>query len=113
MMRKALLGLAAIVVLVGCKGSSMETRAREAAERIKESMPDVETKALAQKTTPEQVKQAQEALKVVNEYQGDVTGTLDAVTVNSIEAFQRAHGLRPDGILDGRTERALQDVAKN
>ncbi len=112
LVRTALLGGAALLVLVGCEGRSMESRAREAAERIKESMPDVETKALAQKTTPEQVKQAQQALKTVNEYQGEVTGTLDAVTVNSIEAFQRAHGLAADGILNGRTQRALQEAAE-
>ena len=90
----------------------METRARKAAERIKESIPDVETQALAQKTTPEQVKQAQQALKAANEYQGEVTGTLDSVTVNSIEAFQRAHGLTADGILNGRTQRALEAVSR-
>ena len=82
-------------------------RAREAAEKIKESIPDVEARALAQKTTPEQVKQAQEALKKVHEYLGEANGKLDAVTVNSIEAFQRAHGLKADGILNEKNAARL------
>jgi len=97
--------------IVGCNSHGAERRAREAAEKIKESMPDIEARALAQKTTPEQVKQAQEALQKVHEYLGEATGTLDAVTVNSIEAFQRAHGLEADGILNERTRRALQEAA--
>jgi peptidoglycan hydrolase-like protein with peptidoglycan-binding domain len=110
-MRKVLLACAVPLFIVGCNGRSAEVRARAAAEKIKESMPDVEARALAQKTTPEQVQQAQEALKKVNEYLGEVTGSLDAVTVNSIEAFQRAHGLNADGILNERTQRALQETA--
>jgi peptidoglycan hydrolase-like protein with peptidoglycan-binding domain len=102
-----------LLFIVGCNGRSAERRAREAAEMIKESIPDVEARALAQKTTPEQVQQAQEALRKVHEYLGEANGKLDAVTVNSIEAFQRAHGLKGDGILNEGTQRALQEaVAK-
>jgi peptidoglycan hydrolase-like protein with peptidoglycan-binding domain len=103
--------LASVLLLVGCNGRTAETRAREAAEKIKESIPDLEAKALAQKLTPDEVKQAQEALKKVNEYLGEADGKLDSVTVNSIEAFQRAHGLRADGILDEKTRRTLQNAA--
>ena len=110
-MRTTFLVLASVLLLVGCNGRTAETRAREAAEKIKESIPDVEAKALAQKLTPEEVKQAQEALKKVNEYLGEADGKLDSVTVNSIEAFQRAHGLRADGILDEKTRRTLQNAA--
>jgi peptidoglycan hydrolase-like protein with peptidoglycan-binding domain len=110
-MRKILFGCVALLFIVGCNGRSAEIRAREAAEKIKESIPDVEARALAQKTTPEQVQQTQEALKKVNEYLGEANGTLDAVTVNSIEAFQRAHGLRADGILNDKTQRVLQEAA--
>jgi peptidoglycan hydrolase-like protein with peptidoglycan-binding domain len=110
-MRKVLLGCAMFLAVVGCNSHSAEIRAREAAEKIKESMPDVEARALAQKTTPEQVKRAQEELKKVWDYLGEANGKLDAVTVNSIEAFQRAHGLKADGILNEKTERALQEAA--
>jgi peptidoglycan hydrolase-like protein with peptidoglycan-binding domain len=110
-MRKVLLGCAAFFVIVGCNSHSAEMRAREAAEKIKESMPDIEARALEQKVAPEQVKQAQEALQKVHEYLGEANGKLDAVTVNSIEAFQRAHGLTADGILNESTQRALQEAA--
>ena len=109
-LRRLLLACAALF-FVSCNERSAEMRAREAAEKIKESIPDVEARALAQKTTPEQVKQTQEALQKVHEYLGEATGKLDAVTVNSIEAFQRARGLRADGILNERTQRALQEAA--
>jgi len=101
-----------MLLLGGCSGESAEARARAAAEKVKESMPDVEAKALAQKVTPEQVKHAQEALAAAQEYQGEVTGQLDAVTVNAIEAFQRAHGVKGDGILNEKTEQALNAVGK-
>lgn len=107
-MRATLLLVIAIALLVGCKGQNAETRAREAAEKIKESIPDVESKALAQKVTPEQVREAQEGLRAANEYLGEVNGKLDPVTVNSIEAFQRAHGLEGDGMLNDRTMRLLR-----
>jgi peptidoglycan hydrolase-like protein with peptidoglycan-binding domain len=110
-MRRVLLGCAAVLFIVGCNGRSAEMRAREAAEKIKESIPDVEARALAQKTTPEQVKQAQEALQKVHKYLGEANGKLDAVTVNSIEAFQRAHSLKADGILNENTQHALQEAA--
>lgn len=110
-MRTTLVIAIAVALLAGCKGQSAETRAREAAEKIKESIPDVEARALAQKLSPDQVKQAQQGLKAAKEYLGDVTGKLDAVTVNSIEAFQRAHGLDGNGILDERTMRLLQQAA--
>lgn len=108
---RRLLLVCATLLFVGCNQRSAEMRAREAAEKIKESIPDVEAHALAQKTTPEQVKQAQQALQKVHEYLGEANGKLDAVTVNSIEAFQRAHGLKADGILTKKTQRALQEAA--
>ncbi len=109
-MRKALLLLLSLIAGVGCEQHSTEDRAREALEKIKESIPDVEAKALEQKVTPEQVTQAQEALKAVNEYQGEVNGKLDSVTVNSIEAFQRSRGIEGDGILNVKTQRLLQEA---
>ena len=52
-----------------------------------------------------------EALLKVHEYLGEVNGKLDAVTVNSIMAFQRAHDLEATGILDSKTQRFLQQAA--
>ena len=95
--------LGVMLTTVGCSSDDAERRAREAAEKIKESMPDVEAKALAQKTSPEDVKLAQEALTVAHEYMGEINGTLDAVTVNSIEAFQRSRGIKGDGMLNDKT----------
>lgn len=111
-MKQVVCVVVAGLLFAACTGKSAEMRAREQAEKIKESIPDVEAKALAQKVTPEEVKKAQESLAAVNEYLGEVNGQLDAVTVNAIEAFQRAHGLKGDGILDEKTQRALQEVAK-
>ena len=107
----ALLVALVFVMLSGCSDSNAEKRGREALEKIKESMPDVEAKALAQKVTPEQVRRAQEALLAVKEYLSEPDGRLDSVTVNAIEAFQRAHGLPENGILNEKTERALQEAA--
>ncbi len=109
-MRRTSLILAALLALCGCS-QSPESRAREAEKKIKESIPDVEARALEQKVTPEQVRQAQQGLKAASEYLGEVTGRLDGVTVNSIEAFQRAHGLEGNGILNEKTMRLLQQAA--
>ncbi len=99
-----------VLLCTGCSRESAEARARAAAEKVKESMPDVEAKALAQRLTPERVKHAQAALTAAQEYQGEIDGQLDAVTVNAIEAFQRAHGLKGDGMLNDKTEKALNEV---
>ena len=102
--------LAGALLLTACSRQSLEDRAREQAEKILESMGDAESRALSQKVTPEQVTQAQEALTRVHEYMGEVNGKLDAVTVNAVEAFQRAHGLKDDGILNQKTQRLLQEA---
>jgi peptidoglycan hydrolase-like protein with peptidoglycan-binding domain len=109
--RWALVGvLLAALACTACNGPSSEMRAREAAKKIKASIPDVEAKALAQKVSADVLKQAQTALTKADDYQGDINGKLDSVTVNAIEAFQRAHDLTDNGILDARTRRALQAV---
>ena len=102
--------LGVMFTTVGCSSDDTERRAREAAEKIKESMPDVESKALAQKTNPENVKLAQEALTAAHEYMGEINGTLDSVTVNSIEAFQGSHGVKGDGILNDKTMGLLKET---
>lgn len=104
------LSLCLTLQLGGCSDADVETRAREAAEKIKESMPDVEAKAMAQKTTPEDVKLAQQALTAVHEYMGEINGELDAITVNAIQAFQKTHGLKADGLLTEKTKSLLREA---
>ena len=110
-MRRSIMGLGvallALVTLASCT-TDTETRGREALEKIKESIPDVEAKALTQNVTPEEVKATQQALLAAKEYLGEVDGKLDSVTVNAIEAFQRAHGIADDGMLNEETTSALQ-----
>lgn len=101
--------LVATVWLPACQDNT-EARARKAAEKIKESIPDVQAKALAQPASEAEVREAQRALRAVHEYLGEVNGKLDAVTVNAIQAFQRSRGLRDDGILNEKTKRALRAV---
>ena len=72
-------------------------------------MGDAQSRALGQKVTPDEVKQAQEALTQVHEYMGEVNGKLDAVTVNAVESFQRTHGLKDNGILNEKTQRLLRE----
>lgn len=59
--------------------------------------------ALAQRVDEDVVQHVQSELRVLQEYLDEPSGTLDAVTVNAIEAFQRRTGLRDDGLLDPRT----------
>lgn len=103
--------LVGLLLVAACTGQDSESRARKAEQKIRESIPDVVGRALDQKVTPDQVKSAQQALTVVHEYMGEVNGVLDPVTVNAIQAFQRAQGFEADGLLTARTERRLQDVA--
>jgi len=94
--------------VVACDEQSVEQRARDAREKVLGSIPNRMAVALAQKATPEEIKQAQQSLTVVKEYMGEINGQLDAVTVNAIQAFQRAHGLTDDGILSAETKKLLR-----
>jgi len=111
--RRALLVLVllAATVCVACDKESAERRARQAAEKMKESLPDVDGKALAQKLAPEEVRQMQQGLAAVKEYQGESNGELDQVTVNALQAFQRSQGLPDDGMWSAETKRRLQEAA--
>jgi murein L,D-transpeptidase YcbB/YkuD len=105
--------LLALVACAACRGKSIEEREREAAEEIERSMVDVEAAALAQDVDTETVKEAQKYLTALHEYQGKIDGKLDSVTVNAIQAFQRAQGMDDDGILDARTRRRLAEAASH
>lgn len=88
---------------LACTQEHREERARAAAAKMKASLPDIDGAAQAQHASPEAVRAAQQALTALHEYQGAITGQLDQVTINAIQAFQRAQGLRDDGVLDSRT----------
>jgi len=100
--------LVLLAVAASCSDAETERRAREAAEQVRSSIPDVQARALEQKVTAEDVRLAQAALTAAKEYQGEINGELDRVTINAIQAFQRAHGRRDDGILDPETLNLLR-----
>lgn len=103
---------ALLLFLAACNGQAANERARQAAEKIRESLADLDESALSQDVSPATVRRVQEWLRTVNEYQGAVTGELDSVTLNAIEAFQRSAGLRDDGFLDEATLAALRAAAE-
>ena len=95
-----------------CSKQSVEDRAREQAEKIQKGLVDYEAVALEQKTTPEIVSEVQRNLTAINEYQGEISGALDSVTVNAIQSFQRTAGLTDDGIISEKTREKLAAAAK-
>ena len=107
----AVYALLAALVVVGCSKQSVEQRARETAEKMQKSIVDVEAIALEQKVDPTVVSEVQRNLTTINEYQGEVDGKLDSVTVNAIQAFQRTAGLKDDGIITDTTRQKLAAAA--
>ena len=104
-------GLVAAAFAAGCTGQSVEERARETAEKIQKSMVDVEAIALAQQADTAVISEVQRNLTAVSEYQGEITGKLDSVTVNAIQAFQRTAGLKDDGLITAATREKLAAAA--
>jgi peptidoglycan hydrolase-like protein with peptidoglycan-binding domain len=94
---------------LGCKDAA--TRAREAEQHIRAQLKDPMAEALAQKLPPERVREAQLHLRALKEYLGEPNGVLDSVTVNAIQAFQDAHGLRANGMLTDETLEKLRESA--
>lgn len=43
------------------------------------------------------------------EYQGEVNGKIDAITINAVQAFQRAAGLKDTGVITDDTRRKLAE----
>lgn len=78
---------------------------------MRESIPDVHARAAAQNASASDIRLAQRALTAVHEYQGEIHGELDRVTINAIQAFQRSHGLADDGMLDRQTLERLRVIA--
>ena|SRR6185369_12442651 len=95
----------------GCNRQSVEERAKETLEKIQKGMVDVEAVALEQKTDAATVTEVQRNLTAITEYQGEINGKLDSVTVNAIQAFQRDAGLKDNGIIDGTTREKLAAAA--
>lgn len=112
---RSLIGLCAVslcVSVAACGGRSVEDRAREAEQKMKDSMgPDIEAVAMAQPIEPAVAKEVQENLTAINEYQGEINGTFDNVTVNAVQAFQRSIGVEDNGIVDERTRSKLHAAA--
>jgi peptidoglycan hydrolase-like protein with peptidoglycan-binding domain len=75
-------------------------------------MVDVEAVALQQQAAPEVIAEVQRNLTAINEYQGEINGTLDSVTVNAIQAFQRSAGLKDNGIISKATRARLAAAAQ-
>ena len=107
---------AAVIVLAalaaaGCSRQSVEERARDTLEKIQAGMVDVEAIALEQKADPAVITEVQRNLTAINEYQGEVDGKLDSVTINAIQAFQRTAGVKDDGIITDATRKKLAAAA--
>lgn len=110
--KAALLLIAVVCVLTACTGKSREEREREAAEEIDKSVPHVEATALAQTVSEDVVKEVQRNLAAIHEYQGEINGVLDSVTLNALEAFQRSIDEPDNGIIDDEIRRKLERAAQ-
>ena len=107
------LGVALLTSLAaaGCSHKTVEERARETAEKMQKSMVDVEGIALEQKADPAVVSEVQRNLTTIKEYQGEIDGKIDSVTVNAIQSFQRSASLPDDGIITQATRQKLAAAA--
>ena len=108
--------LALLVVLAAapaCKTKTIEEREREAADLMTRSMKDVDAIALAQQVDPAVVKEVQEHLTTIHEYQGQINGKLDAVTINALQAFERSQDMKDDGIIDPKVRERLSAAAQS
>ncbi len=102
---------AALAAGVGCSRQTVEERARDTADKIMKSMVDVEGIALEQKVDPSVVSDVQKQLTAINEYQGEINGKLDSVTINALQSFQRTAGLKDDGLITPATRQKLAAAA--
>ncbi|MBQ8094769.1 MAG: peptidoglycan-binding protein [Clostridia bacterium] len=59
------------------------------------------------------IRQAQEKLKALGLYSGEVTGNAGAKTTAAIKAFQKKYGLSADGVLGNATLSKLDEVYNN
>jgi peptidoglycan hydrolase-like protein with peptidoglycan-binding domain len=114
LLRALRLGCLAVLIAVGvpaCSHQTAEERARATAEKLQKSIIDVEAIALDQTVDAAVVTEVQQNLTKINEYQGEINGKLDSVTVNAIQAFQRTAGVKDDGIITDATRQKLAAAA--
>jgi len=102
----------AALLAAGCTNRSVEERAREQAEKIQQEMGDYDAAALEQQVDPAIVSEVQRQLTAIKEYQGEIHGTIDGVTVNAVQAFQRTADLDDHGLLNEETRRELAAAAQ-
>jgi len=107
---RLLLALLALLA-PACSRETAEERARKTAETIQKGMVDVEAVALDQKADPSVVSEVQRQLTALHEYQGEINGQIDSVTVNALQAFQRAAGLADTGLITPETRAKLTAAA--
>ena len=105
-------GLSLLLGGAACEPKSDEERGREAMKEMEKSMVDFDSIALEQKADAAVVEDVQRNLTAINEYQGDINGKVDSVTVNAIQAFQRSAGLRDDGMITADTRTKLAAAAR-
>lgn len=70
----------------------------------------VDMPKIARNSTGTAVKQAQEALKALKYYSGNVDGIFGPQTETAVQAFQAHHFLNPDGIVSTQTWTKLNQV---
>jgi len=99
------------LLAAACSRDSVEERARKTAEDIQKGMIDVEAVALEQKADPSVVSEVQRQLTALHEYQGEINGQIDSVTVNALQAFQRSAGLADTGLITPETRAKLTAAA--
>lgn len=99
------------LAVAGCSNQTVEERARDTLEKIQGAMVDVEAVALAQQVDATVVSEVQRNLTAIHEYQGEINGKLDSVTINAIQSFQRTSGLRDDGMITDATRQKLAAAA--
>ena len=108
--RSAIIVALSVCALGACSEGGREARERQARDEILGSIKDVDAIALEQKVDPAVVKEVQTQLAGIKEYQGEVNGKLDSVTINAIQAFQRSVGLDDDGLLNDPTRKKLKEA---
>ncbi len=99
------------LLVAACSRDSAEDRARKTAETIQKGMIDIEAVALDQQTDASVVSEVQRHLTALHEYQGEINGQLDSVTVNALQAFQRTAGLVDSGLITPETRAKLTAAA--